>query len=87
MTGYYDKKWYYFNSKVEKKIQNTDSDDVSYIMPFGIILSFSGFHLPLSQQATDFQLFVNSGLSKHFINPDLIGGVESSTLDQRFPSN
>ena len=32
---------------------------------------------PLSQGAHDFQLLVNSGLSKHFIDPELIPEVES----------
>ena len=32
---------------------------------------------PLSQGAHDFQLLVNSGSSKHFIDPELIPGVES----------
>ena len=32
---------------------------------------------PLSQEAHDFQLLVDSGSSKHFIDPELIPGVES----------
>ena len=34
-------------------------------------------HPPLSQEADGFQLLVDSGSSKHFIDPELIPGVES----------
>ena len=34
-------------------------------------------HPPLSQEADGFQLLVDSGSSKHFIDPELFPGVES----------
>ena len=37
--------------------------------------------MPLSQQVDGFQLLVDSGSSKHFIDPELIHGVESRMLE------
>ena len=52
----------------------------SYSRPPGIGFTFEAFHLPLSQQADGFQLLVDSGSSKYFIDPELICVVESRML-------
>ena len=38
-------------------------------------------HSPLSQEADGFQLLVDPGSSKYFIDPELIRGVESRMLE------
>ena len=43
--------------------------------------TFTAGHLPLSQQVDGVQLLVDSGSSKHFIDPKLICGVESRMLE------
>ena len=62
------------NGKVESK---TTEDDEQNNTPPGIGFSLAMCHAPLSQEADGFQLLVDSGLSKHFIDPELIPGVES----------
>ena len=49
--------------------------------PPGIRLRVTACHLPLSQKADGFQLLVDSGFSKHFINPALIRGKVSRMLE------
>ena len=70
-----DKKQCSCNSKVENKCIEIDT------LP-GIGFSFTASHMPLSQQTDGFQLLVDSGLSKHCIGPELIGGVESRMFDK-----
>ena len=72
MTGC-NKKQCYCNSNVEKK--STESDNESYTPP-GIGLS-SFCHISLSQEADSFGLLLDSGSLKHFIDPELIRGVET----------
>ena len=64
----------HFNGKVEIK---TTEDDKPNNAPPGIGFSFAMCHPPLSQEADGFQLLVDSGSSKHFIDPELIHGVKS----------
>ena len=60
--------------KVESK---TTEDDEPNNKPPGIGFSFAMCHPSLSQEADGFQLLVDSGSSKHFIDPELIHGVKS----------
>ena len=71
--------------KVEKK--TTESNAEPYTPP-GIGFSFAACYISLSQQADGFQLLIDSGSSKHFIDPELIRGVESRMLEytKREPS-
>ena len=63
------------NGKVERK---TTEDDESNNTPPGIGSSFAMYHPPpLSQEADGFQLLVDLGPSKHFIDSNLIRGVDS----------
>ena len=62
------------NGNVESK--STEDDEPSNTPP-GIEFSFAMCYLPLSQAADGFQLLVDSGSSKHFIDPKLVRGVES----------
>ena len=54
----------------------TTEDDEPNNTPPDIGFSFAMCH-SLSQEADGFQLLVASGSSKHFIDPELISGVES----------
>ena len=54
---------------------------VKYSPPPGIRFGFVALYLPLSHQEDGFQLFVDSGSSKHSIDPELIRGVENRMLD------
>ena len=62
------------NGKSESK---SLEDDEANNTPPGIGFSFAMCHPPISQEADGFQLLVDSGSSKHFIDPELIRGVES----------
>ena len=63
------------NGKIESK--TTEDDEASIISP-GIGFGFAMCHPPLSQEAGGFQLLVDSRSSMHFIDPELIRGVEST---------
>ena len=67
------------NGKIENKC--TEIDDQPNNTTPGIGFSFAVCHPPLSQEAIGFQLKVDSGSSKHFINLELIRGTESRMLD------
>ena len=75
MTGY-DK----CSCKRKVETKYTKIDDKSNPPP-GIGCLFTICHLPLSQQAGSFQLLVDSGSSKHFVDPDLIHGLELRMLE------
>ena len=77
MTGC-DKKQCCCNSKVKNK--STETNDKPYT-PSGTGLSFAVCHLTLPQQEDRFQILVDSGSSKHFIDPELIRGVEARMLE------
>ena len=62
------------NGKVESK--STEDDEPNNTPP-GIGFRFAMGHPPLSQEADGFQLLVDLGSSKHFVDPELIRGVES----------
>ena len=66
------------DEKVETK---TTEDDEPNNTPPGIGFSFVMCHPTLSQEADGFQILVDSGSSKHFIDPELIPGVESRMQD------
>ena len=65
------------NGEVESK---STGDDEPNNTPPGIGFDFSMCHPPLSQKADGFQLLVDAGSSKHFIDPELIRGVESTMM-------
>ena len=62
------------NGKVARK---SNESKVEYSPPPGIGFSFASCHPPLSHQAHGFQMLVDSGSSKHFVDPKLINRVES----------
>ena len=66
------------DEKVETK---TTEDDEPNNTPPGIGFSFAMCHPTLSQEADGFQILVDPGSSKHFIDPELIPGVESRMQD------
>ena len=66
------------NRKVENECMEIDDEPNT---PPGIGFSFVICHPPLSQEADSFQLLVDSGSSKHFIDPELMRGVESSMFE------
>ena len=66
------------NRKVGRK--STEDDEPNNTPP-GVGFSFAMCHPPLSQEADGFQLLVDSGSSKHFIDPELIRGIESRMLE------
>ena len=66
------------NGKIAKK---SNESAVEYSLPPGIGFSFACCHLPLSHQAGGFQMRVDSGSSKHFVDPKLIRRVENRMLD------
>ena len=71
-----------FCFKCKGKNNYNESNDESYSPLPGIGFAFfTACHLPLSQQRDGFQLLVDSGSSKHFIDPELIRGVESRMLE------
>ena len=64
------------------KIENKSIEsEIEYSPPPGVGFSFACGHLPLSHQAGGFQMLMNSGSSKHFIDPMLIHGVESKMMN------
>ena len=63
------------------KISNSNESGVEYSSPPGIGFSFACCHPPLSHQADGFQMLVDSGSSKHFVDPKLIRKVESRMQD------
>ena len=63
------------NSKIAKK--SNGESEIEYSPPPGIGFSFSCCHPPLSHQADGFQMLVDSGSSKRFVDPKLIHRVES----------
>ena len=62
------------NGKVARKYNESK---VEYSPPPGIGFSFACCHPPLSHQADGFQMLVDSGSSKHFVDPKLVHRVES----------
>ncbi|CAN0458149.1 unnamed protein product, partial [Ascophyllum nodosum] len=65
----------YSNGKIAKK--SADESEVEYSPPPGIGFSFACCHPPLSQRADGFQMLVDSGSSKHFVDPELVHRVGS----------
>ena len=63
------------NSKTAKK--SNEKSEVEYSPPPGIGFSFACCHRPLSHQADGFQMLVDSGSSKHVVDPKLVHRVES----------
>ena len=57
------------------KAAKSNESRVKYSPPPGIRFSFYCRHPPLSDQADGFQMLVDSGSSKHFVDPKLIRGV------------
>ena len=66
------------NGKVARK---SNESKVKYSPPPGTGFSFACCHLPLSHQADGFQMLVDSGSSKHFVDPKLVHRVESRMQD------
>ena len=66
------------NGKIAKR---SDESKVEYSPPPGIESSFGCCHPPLSHQADGFQVLVDSGSSKHFVDPKLIRRVENRMLN------
>ena len=67
------------NDKVGK--QSNEESKVEYSPPPGIGFSFACCHPPLSHRADGFQMLVDSGSSKHFVDPELVHRVESRMQD------
>ena len=67
------------NGKVAK--QSNEESEVKYSPPPGIGFSFACCHPPLSHQTDGFQKLVDSGSSKHFVDPKLVHRVESRMQD------
>ena len=63
------------NRKVAKK--SNEESEVKYSPP-GVGLSFTCCYPPLSHQTDGFQMLVDSGSSKYFVDPKLVHGVEST---------
>ena len=57
------------NGKVAKK--SNEESEVEYSPPPGMGFSFACCHPPLSHQTDDFQMLVDSGSSKHFVDSKL----------------
>ena len=70
-----------FCCKCKGENSSNESNDESYFPPPGIGFSFAACHLPLSQQVEGFQVLVDSGSSKHLVDPELICGVESRMVE------
>ena len=68
------------NGKIAKK---SNESKVEYSPPSGIRFSVACCHPPLSHQADGFQMPVDSGFSKHFVNPKLIRRVKNRMLDYK----
>ena len=66
------------NGKVATK---SNESKVEYSPPPGIGFSFACCHPPLSYQSDGFQMLVDSGSSKHFVDPKLVHRVESGMQD------
>ena len=68
-----------FCCKSKGEYISNESNDELYSPPPGIRFTLlAACHLPLSQQGNlPFRLLAESGLSKHFIDPELIRRVES----------
>ena len=66
------------NGKIAKK---SNESEVEYSTPPGIGFSFACCHPSLFHQADVFQMLVDSGSSKHFVDPKFTRGVESRMLD------
>ena len=64
------------NGKVATK--SNEESEVKYSPPPGVGLSFTCCHPPLSHQTDGFQMLVDSGSSKYFVDPKLVHGVEST---------
>ena len=64
------------NGKIAKK--SNEESQVKYSPPPGIGLSFTYCHPPLSHQTDGFQMLVDSGPSKYFVDPKLVHEVEST---------
>ena len=67
------------NGKLTKK--SNEESEVEYSPPPGIGFSFVCCHPSLSHQADSFQMLVDSGSSKHFVDPKLVHRVESRMQD------
>ncbi|CAM9642712.1 unnamed protein product [Ascophyllum nodosum] len=67
------------NGKVAKK--SNEESKVEYSPPPGIGFSFACCHPPLSHRADGFQMLVDSGSSKHFVDPKLVHKVETRMQD------
>ena len=67
------------DDKVAKK--SNEESEVEYSLPPGIGFSFACYHPPLSHQTYGFQMLVDSGSSKHFVDPKLVHRVESRMQD------
>ena len=59
-----------------KSIKKSNESEVEYSPPPGIGFCFAACCLLLSHLADGFYLLIDSGSSKHFIDPKLIRGVE-----------
>ena len=70
-----------FGCKCKRENNANESNDKSYSPPPKIGFAFAACHLPLSQHVDGFQLLVDSGSSKHFIDPELMRGVESRMFE------
>ena len=66
------------NGKIAKK---SSKSEVKYSPPPGIGFNFACCHPPLSYQAYWFQMLVDSGSSKHFVDSKLFRGVVSRMLE------
>ena len=69
-----DGKSYCCNSKVENESMESDNESYS---PLGVGMSFAACYLLYSYQPGSFQLEVYSSSSKHFIDPELMHGIET----------
>ena len=67
------------NGKVAKK--SNGESKVEYSPPPGIGFSFACCHPPLSHRADGFQMLVDSGSAKHFVDPKLVHRVETRMQD------
>ena len=66
---------------IEVESKRTGIDDEPNNTPPGIGFSFAVCYPPLFQETGGFQLLVDSGSSKHFIDSESICGVESRMLE------
>ena len=61
----------------KSKVKPLTEDDEPNNTPPGIGFNFAMCHPTLSEEADGFQFLIDSGSSKHFIDSELITGVES----------